>query len=576
MPRGTHDPKGTGCTPCALDTASCNVTSDLPAEGNALRGSTYTGFSKSCGGHTYQQINFWTGGKFAIKDYISLLWINGSSNTMPLFRQLYEKYPAITRLLFDWEEVVDPRNWDGKPMTILSFKSLPNNPEMLESPDGQAFVYTQFRYERPRAFVIRDETSSNQILVGKDDSNPIDMSGCDALYQDMFKVGDVVLIHANGGDTEDPDCCSRMVQRAVIDIDEEVFDGKTFTRLTLEDQPTSNSDLPNDSYKGRNGYAGNSNNTALNKPWYIYPGDEVQRLYRTRNDHDKITGRVNDIPDEVKFTHIQHFFNQISFTKAELNTSYAIEEKAIGYIKRKVNNINRIFIDEIASSFYFWQNRGGDSAVTYTLNGETRRIGSETMGVIPSLYEAHANNPLKGIIQDVSRLRNDDDYVRAFLDQLLAVQEAGVLSQGEKIAVLMDQTAYNSFHKLNAAWNRLMGTLVTSSTNITKDFQIPTITTSFGTMEFLYCQKFSDLMKNSGNILFIPTKMVALVQRENDKYDVQTGTMTKQTMGFKTTDITTPAIHGHEKQIFDIFGERAIALGMVDSGAWRMLQGFRR
>jgi len=576
MPRGTHDPKGSGCLSCQLDTAACNTTTNLPAEGNALRTGNYTGFSQSCWGTTYQQINFGDGGKYKIGDYISILGIGWEATQLPLFKQLYERYPAITRLLFDFEEYIDPRNGDGKPMTVLSFKNLPNNQAQRESPDGKTFVYTQFRYERPKAYVARDESSSNQVLVAMDNGDPVNMDWCNPLYQDMFQVGDVVLIHANGDDADDPDCCSRIVQRAVVNVDEESWNGSNYVRLTFEDQPTTNADLPNDSYKGRNGFGGNADNTALNPTGGTYPGDEIQRLYRTRNDNDRITGRINDIPDEVKYTHIQHFFNQIQFTKTELNTGYSIEEKAIGHIKRKINNINRIFIDEIANSFYFGQNRGGDSAVTFTVDGQTRHLGSETMGVLPQLYEAHAKNPTMGIIQDVSRLRSDDDFVRAFLDQLLAVQESGVLNQWEKVSVLMDRTAHNAFHKLNAAWNRLMGTLQTTSTNVSKDFQIPTVTTSLGTIEFLYCTRFSELMKNTGNVLFIPTKMIAAVQRENDKYDVQTWTVTKQVMWFKTKEVTVEFLHWHENQIFDIFGERAIALGMVDSGAWRMIQGFRR
>ena len=491
---------------------------------------------------------------------------------------MYERIPAITRLLFDREEYIDPRNGDGKPLTVLSFKSLPQNGTTWNSPDGKTFIYTEFRYKRPKAYIARDETDSNQVLIGFENGDPLDMNSCDPIYHDMFQVDDVVLVHANGGDTENPDCCSRLVQRSVIALDTETWNGQDYVRLTFEDQPTADADLPADSYKGRNGLGTNTTNTALDPVGGTYPGDSIQRLYKTRNDNDRITGRSSDIPDDVKLTNIQHFFNQISFEKDELNISFAIEEEAIGVIKRKINNINRNFIDEIANSFYFGRNRGQDSAVTYIqpVTGETRRLGGETMGVLPALYEAHAQNPYMGLIQSAERLRSDDDLVRLFLDQLLAVQEAGVLNQGEAISVLMDRTAFNAFHKLNAAWNRLVGHMVTSTNQISKDFQIPTISTSMGSIEFLTCSRFSELMGNTGDILFIPTKMVAMVQRENDKYDIQTGQVTKQTVGFKTKDITVPAIHGHERQVFDIFGERAIALGMVDSGAWRMIQAFRR
>ena len=102
------------------------------------------------------------------------------------------------------------------------------------------------------------------------------------------------------------------------------------------------------------------------------------------------------------------------------------------------------------------------------------------------------------------------------------------------------------------------------------------IETTMGSVEFLYCQKFTELMKNTGNVLFIPTKLIAMVQRPIDKYNIESGSTMVQTPGFKIVDITEVNTHGHERQVFDILSEWAIALGLTDSGAWRWIQGFKK
>lgn len=363
-------------------------------------------------------------------------------------------------------------------------------------------------------------------------------------YNSLFEPGDTILIYANGGDTEDPDCCSRLEQRTIVAVDTEDWDGpngtKTYVRLTLENMPTTNADLESIDVKGFNA-APNSVNPALDTNGIVYPGDRVMKLYNGRNDCDIITGSYQQNPYSFRHTFIQHISFKHEVTKVELNRSYAEEQGVIAYIKNKMQGLSEQMVDQMASAFYMGRNRNPNNSVTYTrADGSTARLPGETMGILPALFDAHYNNPQLGLIQSAKELLTDADKVKLILEQLLQVQMSGAIARGSTVTMVMDSMAISKFMQMNNAWNKFTGFMVTNTDNVNKKFTLPVIHTPYGPTEIMTDYKFEQIMGNSGNILFLPRELIKMTQRENDMYDITSGSVTKATPGFKFEEVTLP------------------------------------
>ena len=185
--------------------------------------------------------------------------------------------------------------------------------------------------------------------------------------------------------------------------------------------------------------------------------------------------------------------------------------------------------------------------------------------MFPALYDAHQRKPHLGLIKSAANLLTDEDKVRLVLEQILQVQNSGMIPRGSTVTMVMDNTALAAFMKLNNAWNKFTGFMLTRTDNVTKNFTIPTIQTPNGVTEVMQCSELSRLSNNSGVILFVPKSLVMLRARANAKYDIQSGGLVKATQGVNMEDITVPAIHGHECRVYNVWTELALILGGMDS-----------
>jgi len=565
------DPKSKDCTNCGLDTQACPSTPVTPAPANGLNGDKFTGFTHGTNydpatGTTspVQTINV-QDGKYYVGSTLNMM----AGQTMPLFKWLLEKYPTVSRLLFNIDEWTSPDVSGDRLITGLTFKEFPNR-EVKQAFDGKSFLFSEYDYEEPDVYVVRDEANSVSFLIGDANGYPISFS--DPKYKDMFMPGDTILIKANDpADTEDPECCSGFETRTIVSVSTEDWTGPHGNRSYIKIE-VENSDLPNLHMKGYN-LAPNAVKPEFNDGVKVYPGDTVLRLYGGRNSCETIIGSTQDTPYRMKQSFIQFVDTSWTMTTAELNMSYDTMDGVNTYLKTKLHNINLKLVTEIANAFWMGTNRTPDNSVSYTRPGATATstLPSTTMGVLPTIFEAHAKNPSKGIIKSARKLMLDEDKVRLILETILTVQNSGAVNPSSPVTMVMDQKAYATFLKMNNAWNKLVGQTVTSTDNSIKKFQVPVIETPNGRVEYMMDYSLTRLLGNTGNILFLPKELIVIAQRDKYKWDPSSNSIQAMTPGFRFEEITNPVIHGHECQVFDVFTEFAILLGMADSGAWSML-----
>ncbi len=568
MTHNIFDGKSAGCNTCSLDSAPCPGWSAVaPSPANGIDTPQFNGYSYGVWSVAFQN------GEYYVGTYLNHL----AGQKIPMFRARNEKYPMIARLLFDMDEYTGPSTEANatKPINILTFKSLPNM-ETLPSLDGNMFLWTEYKKEFPEVYVVRDQTNTNILLLGDAAGMPIDLSSTDLRYRNLFEAGDTILVYANGNETEDPDCCSRMEQRTVVSVDTEVWVGpqgsQTYVKLTLENTPTTGADLWSISVKGYN-FAPNTVRPELNTSGITYAGDRVLKLYNGRNDCDTITASYQENPYARKHSYIQHISFKHDVTKQELNRSYAEENGVQSYLATKMQGLSEQMVDQMASAFYMARNRNPNNSVSYTRpDGTTAFLPGETMGVLPGLFDAHYMNPHKGLIQSARNLLIDEDKVRLVLEQLLQVQMSGAIKRGSTVTMVMDSMAISKFMQMNNAWNKFTGFMVTKTDNVHKEFTLPVIHTPYGPTEIMTCYKFEQLMNNTGNILFFPRDLVKFTQRENDYYDINTGAISKSAPGFRFEDVTLP--WQHECKTYDIRTEFCIIIWMIESGAWRLITWF--
>jgi len=145
------------------------------------------------------------------------------------------------------------------------------------------------------------------------------------------------------------------------------------------------------------------------------------------------------------------------------------------------------------------------------------------------------------------------------LDMILQVQNSGMLPRGSVTTMVMDNTAMAAFMKLNNAWNKFTGFMVTKTDNVKKEFTIPVIQTPNGLTEIMTCSEWNKITRNSGQILFIAKPLVGLRTRANARLDLQSGSIMKSTQGFNIEDVTLPG--QHECRTYDVWTELAIIIG---------------
>ena len=271
---------------------------------------------------------------------------------------------------------------------------------------------------------------------------------------------------------------------------------------------------------------------------------------------------------KMKQSFIQHVGASMTLTKTELNRRYADQAGVDAFLQSRLFGLQKKLVKQVVHSFYFGRNNAPDAGVTIAgvtnPNGSARYKGSETMGVLPMIFNAHQLKPHLGLITSAAAFQTDDDYVRLLLDQILAAQNARVLSPGTPVTMIMDRVATTKFLKLNNAWNKFTGITVFKNDNVKKDFTLAAIQTPNGPVEIMTCYELGELTNNVGTILIMPKSHVMLKTRENQRY-VPNGQIEKAQHGFRFEDITLKQLNGTECNQYIAYTEFSIILGMVDS-----------
>jgi len=561
-----------GCSTCNIDSTSCPWTNEIPAAANGLNGMAYNGFTvQDHNGVIIQNFNVQSG-EFRVQNYLDILkeW------SKPLFTQFMSNYKTIARLLFDIDEIYDESKYGGKVGSeILLFKNFPTAP-VLPSDDGVSFIYQEQAYTDVVAYIARDEAVATDTFILHDGAGrPINLN--DPKYRGLYEVGKTILVTSNGNNIAtptDPDCCASMIQRVIVGMGTVVWNGPLWN-LNYPSITVEVGDLPTAVYKGIN-VAPNTVVATLNDDYgNVYKGDSVRALYKSRNDCDQISGEANNLWTSMKRSYIQHFGKVLKFEKYELNRSYADMEGVAGFItKEKIGPVTRMLMEEIAYTFYMGQNRGSTSTISYTnpLTGKVERPWSDTMGLIPHIHRANLAFPEKRIITSMKNLRTPEEKASLIVDQMIQAQQSGAVNTGDSLVLLMDTKAYSTYNRLLNAFTKLTGAVYQTTDNVKKNFVTPELFTPYGTVEIMTCPIFERITGNSGNMMFIPKKLIMLKQRENHAYTLESGSIMKSTLGFQTVDITVKALHWHECQTYNVFGEFSIILWLVESGAYRWIQ----
>jgi hypothetical protein len=123
-----------------------------------MNGFTY---GADCTGAAMQAINI-PNGQFYVGNYLNML----SGQKLPLFKAYLTQYPTIAQLLFNYDEIVDPTAGMTSPLQVLTYKSFPNT-ELVETLDGSRYMWSEWKYEEPEMYIVRDESiATNQFLIG--------------------------------------------------------------------------------------------------------------------------------------------------------------------------------------------------------------------------------------------------------------------------------------------------------------------------------------------------------------------------------------------------------------------------
>jgi hypothetical protein len=158
----------------------------------------------------------------------------GTNKTIPLFKAYLTQFPTIAQLLFDYDQILDP-TVSQSPIATLTYKSFPNT-ELIEAFDGTRFLWSEWKFDEPEVYIIRDEAvATSTFLLADQYGNPINISGCNLRTKSLFQVNDTIMIKTN-----DPtsiltsDCCSIAEIRTIISMTTTTFNGLDYTSITVE------------------------------------------------------------------------------------------------------------------------------------------------------------------------------------------------------------------------------------------------------------------------------------------------------------------------------------------------------
>ena len=526
------------CTPCQSNTTPCSLDNQRNMYNyESLPCNTPDVGGYNCGDN--MSGNIASRGTYNVGDY--LLAMQGK--LLPMYKTFQQSYSTISKFLFDY--VTDIQDW--KPMTKLAIKAIPQI-SLAPFLNGNFVTWGEYHF-RPVDFVVTDNADDFDITVAYS-SDPADtlwrtsINWMDAVGADystwgkgFLSVWDTILIYRT--DEDDP-CCSTIIQKTIVAI-------ANNGTITVE---SCNWEDPLDLQK-----------------W-----DRVVRLFKSRNDWDRVTNSFGILPNTAKRSYLQHFGYTVNFAKGELNMAYASENGVKDFIATRMYHSNLAMMREVAFSFYRgrnrWQAYGGGVFGPSSINPQS----TETQGLITGILDANVRNPGLELVRSMHNLITDDDRVRHILNSILAVQNSGFNRPGQKVTMVCNQQAITALLKMNTAWNRFTWVTVNTNDQFTKDFDLPIIRTPSGDVEFTNCEILTEMYPSEGVIVYGFRDLISAVTRENQKIQFESGGVAKASIGWNFIETTLPGQQGswHEYHTYDVISEFAIIIAGLDSGAWRM------
>jgi len=533
----------TGCEPCQLNTAPCsldNIRNNYNYE--QIPCSTPNVTQPVCDVNMSNNIAGW--GTYQVGDYLTAM----QGKLLPMYKTFQQSYSTISKFLFDY--VTDIK--DGAPMTKLAIKAIPQI-NLAPFLNGNFVTWGEYNF-RPVDFGVVVQTDDFEFTASfaNDVVNPLAhtlINAMDAVGTDystggqgFLSVGDTILIYqtCDPADSACDPCCSTIIQKTIIAI-------SGAGEILLE------------SCVGE---------TALT----LQPEDRVVRLFKSRNDGDRITNSFGILPNTAKRSYLQHFGYTVNFSKGELNMAYASENGVKDFISNRMYHSNLAMMREVAFAFYRGRNRGQAFAGGVFGPASINPQSTETQGLITGILDSNIRNPQLELVRSMHNLITDDDRVRHILTSILATQNSGFNRPGQKVVMVCNQTAITALLKMNNAWNRFTGVSVQSNDNTNKVFDLPIIKTPSGDVEFTNCEILTEMYPDEGVILYGFRDLFSAITRENQKIMFESGGVQKASVGFSFVETTLPGQQGsgHEYNTFDIFTEFAIVIAGLDAGAWRM------
>lgn len=485
-------------------------------------------------------------GTYNVGDY--LLAMQGK--LLPMYKTFQQSYSTISKFLFDY--VTDIQ--DGKPMTKLAIKAIPQI-SLAPFLNGNFVTWGEYHF-RPVDFVVQDYSVPGFTFNVAYSTDPLvaltgnTINGMDAVGfdystggQGFLSVGDTILIYATCDD-QDPTCdacCSTIIQKTIVAID-------AITGAITVESCAGEDDL------------------------VLQVGDRIVRLYKSRNDGDRITNSFGILPNTAKRSYLQHFGYTVNFAKGELNMAYASENGVKDFIATRMYHSNLAMMREVAFAFYRGRNRGQAYAGGVFGPAAINPQSTETQGLITGILDANIRNPQLDLVRSMHNLITDDDKVRHILTSILAVQNSGFNRPGQKVVMVCNQQAITSLLKMNTARNRFTGVTVNTNDNTNKEFGLPIIKTPSGDVEFTNCEILTEMYPDEGVIIYGYRDLISAVTRENQKIMFESGAVQKASIGWNFVETTLPGQQGsgHEYHTYDVFSEFAIIVAGLDAGSWRM------
>ena len=259
----------------------------------------------------------------------------------------------------------------------------------------------------------------------------------------------------------------------------------------------------------------------------------------------------------------QNFQGEIDFTTAQLNKTYQYPEGPENYVSSIFSNFLQHQIHEYG--FAFW--RGRNLAPT---GGQK----SELLGIFPAIDATMAATGLT-LRRDLSGLTNDDDQVRAMIDEIYEAQMSGLVDEGQPLTIVCNNAALRSLTKLNGAWNKLAGVTVFDDTGTDIKLNVRKIVGQFGTIEFMADHFLNIMYPKKSMMLIIPRNLISMRMRVNETVNVDgsSPTFNKYVPGLKFTDISRIVnVRKPELSTFIAHTHFATIFVGLATGAWRIIE----